>query len=316
MVAEMSKMTEKRLDVGAHRYLIIGGTTKAATTSLFAYISDHPEVCPANFKETRFFLDEDYPLPSAYCFSDGLKKYERFYTHCHNRALLVEATPDYLYSVGTARRLKNSLARAKVFFVLREPSARLRSWYRFSRQCGLLPAKMDFDEYVRMQRNTSPATAPQHLRTLAQGRYSRYISEYFELFGRNRVHVAFYEELADDPVSTMRDICTFSGISPSFYDKYDFRIYNYTRQMRNPALHRLYMMSRYSLRKLTHDKPRLHRALRNARLFFDYLYLGINEKSRCKEDTEISSETLSFLCDYYGGEAEALEKILGRTPPW
>ena len=44
------------------RYLIIGGTTKAGTTSLHAYLSDHPQVCASSIKETRFFLDRDYPL--------------------------------------------------------------------------------------------------------------------------------------------------------------------------------------------------------------------------------------------------------------
>ena len=49
-----------------YRYLIIGGTTKAATTSLFIYLADHPSICAATYKETRFFLSSDYPLPSKY----------------------------------------------------------------------------------------------------------------------------------------------------------------------------------------------------------------------------------------------------------
>ncbi len=33
--------------------LIIAGVGKAATTSLFAYLSAHPDICPARVKEGR-----------------------------------------------------------------------------------------------------------------------------------------------------------------------------------------------------------------------------------------------------------------------
>ena len=32
-------------NVRDYHYLIVGGTTKAATTSLFTYLADHPAVC-------------------------------------------------------------------------------------------------------------------------------------------------------------------------------------------------------------------------------------------------------------------------------
>lgn len=77
-----------------HRYLIIAGTTKAATTSLFNYLADHPEICASNVKETRFFLDADYPLPAKYRFEDGLDKYELYFVHCSASHIRMEATPD------------------------------------------------------------------------------------------------------------------------------------------------------------------------------------------------------------------------------
>ena len=63
--------------MATHHYIIIGGTTKAATTSLYFYLADHPNVCASNIKETRFFLDADYPLPVKYRLEDGLEKYEK-----------------------------------------------------------------------------------------------------------------------------------------------------------------------------------------------------------------------------------------------
>jgi len=44
------------------RFLIIAGQPKAGTTSLFDWMAQHPEITPSRLKETRFFLDPDYPL--------------------------------------------------------------------------------------------------------------------------------------------------------------------------------------------------------------------------------------------------------------
>lgn len=55
---------DKLSTLANHRFGIIGGGSKAGTTSVFNYLADHPEICAADAKETRFFLDADYPLPS------------------------------------------------------------------------------------------------------------------------------------------------------------------------------------------------------------------------------------------------------------
>ncbi|MEW6715877.1 MAG: hypothetical protein AB1345_00005, partial [Chloroflexota bacterium] len=84
------------------RFLIIAGTTRAGTTSLFKYLSDHPDVCAASVKETGFFLDADYPNPppTKYRAEDGLSRYESYFSSCPEKPVRLEATPGYLYSPG------------------------------------------------------------------------------------------------------------------------------------------------------------------------------------------------------------------------
>jgi len=60
-------------------FLIIGGTSKAGTTSLYTYLADHPQICPSALKETRFFLDSDYPLPVSRCFNENWMAMKRFF---------------------------------------------------------------------------------------------------------------------------------------------------------------------------------------------------------------------------------------------
>ena len=296
-------------------HLFIAGTTKAATTSLFAYLADHPDVCAANIKETRFFLDADYPLPAKYRYEDGLENYEQFFNHCAQRRVRVEATPDYLYSPGTPQRLYDSGLSLKLIFSLREPVSRLKSWYKFSRQIGAMPQDLSFEEYVRGQTRDGDGSKPQYLRALEQGRYSAYLEPYLKLFGSSSVHIVFYEQLSGDPFSVVDDICEVAGIDPDFYRDYRFDTFNKTQNVRSPALDRFYRGFRFALRRKIHNRPRLNASLRRVHLaVLQPLLSSINIRPR--EEFVVSAETSSFLTSYYKEEYENLELLLGRALPW
>jgi hypothetical protein len=302
------------MNVKEYKYLIIGGTTKAATTSLFYYLAEHPEVCAANYKEVRLFLSKDYPLPSKFRFEDGLEKYANFFNHCDDDKLRMEATPDYLHSQGTPLKIRESLPNSKLIFILREPISRLMSWHRFSQQYGLMPKKTSFDEYVELQRRKGETMSGQHLLIMEQGRYSVFLKPYYEHFGRDRIHVVFYEDLAESPEAVLRDVSIFTEIDPDFYANYDFKVHNRTLAMRFPALHKLYWTIRFRVRQHTHDKPAIHGVIRRARLIFEPIYLYFNSRSLNK--TGISESTRQMLEDYYRGEVQALEELTGKKVPW
>ena len=297
------------------RYLIIGGTTKAATTSLFFYLKEHPQVCAANWKEVRFFLDDEYPLKSKYRLSDGLEKYADFYAHCSDNKLRVEATPDYLYSVGTPCKIKESLPRAKLLFILREPVSRLISWYKFAKQNDDIASDVSFDEYVRqLAREEGQEGRPQHMLALEQGCYTRCLKSYFEVFNRERLRVAFYEEFQRGPATVLEDICLFASIAPGFYKDFDFKVYNKTETMRHPLVHKVYIGLRFHVRKFTHDKPLVHGSLSLLRQLCEPFYLKLN--TRADEHTTVSPSTVRFLKDYYAEEVGSLQRLLDRKVPW
>ena len=128
----IERTTEK--SIADYRYLIVGGTTKAATTSLFTYLADHPAICAATYKETRFFLSSDYPLPSKYRYKGDVEEYDLLFSNADTTQLRMESTPDYLYCEQARERIATSLPAAKLVFSLREPISRLVSWYRFAKR--------------------------------------------------------------------------------------------------------------------------------------------------------------------------------------
>ena len=302
-------------NVGDYNYLIVGGTTKAATTSLFAYLTDHPAICAATYKETRFFLSNDYPLPSKYRYK--AEEYTALFPNCDETQLRMESTPDYIYCEKARERIAEFLPHAKLVFSLREPISRLISWYRFAKQIGKLPETLSFDAYVELlftALERDGGKEEQYLQTLRQGCYTIYLERYFNQFGSKRIHVLFYEELAAQPAKVMTDLCDFAGIDPSFYSNYTFKVTNRTEKMRNSGLHRKYRDFRFRLRQWTHDKPIIHNPLRTIRRTIEPLYLRLN--TQVDEKIQMSEETRHRLVNYYQCDIEALSELIGKPLPW
>ena len=320
----IEKKTDTEKSVSDYQYLIVGGTTKAATTSLFAYLAAHPTICAASFKETRFFLDSDYPLPSKYRFKGDVEEYSQLFTHCEEKQIKLESTPDYLYCPSALERISAFLPNAKLVFSLREPISRLVSWYRFAVQIGRLPKSLNFDDYaedllaeteqVKVDRDTNHAGLPQYMQALQQGCYSSYLKRYYDIIGEHRIYILFFEELAENPLNVLIDICQFAEIDPDFYSDYTFKVTNRTETMRHSGLHNRYRTLRFKVRKWTHNKPIIHKPLRAMRKVVEPLYLNLN--TRTAEAVSISDKTRSKLIAYFKPDVDVLSKLIGKKPPW
>lgn len=304
-----------------YKFLIIGGTSKAGTTAVFNYLSNHPQIC-SFIKETRFFLDSDYPLPSDKRYDkNGSDAYLSFFngggSQRHENWRL-EATPDYLHSPKTPFAIRNALQNVRFIFILREPVSRLVSWYRFGKSINEIPAHMTFDRYVQVQNENDgrPAAGYRHPAFLAlqQGRFSAYLRPFLELFGRSSLHILFYEELQRDPLSLLITICKSVGIDETYFYNYQFNVVNKSVQVRSPRLHRAYFEAKESLRRLVQDAPKTRWLLRQARRGVDRTYSKLNITK--SEKVAMSSTTTQFLCSYYGGEASRLRAMLGTEVPW
>jgi len=298
-------------------YLIVGGTTKAATTSLFAYLSDHPQICGSTLKETRYFLDPSYPLPIPRSYADeGKEGYERYFRACRAKPVRVEATPDYLYSRRTPKLLRRYLPDVRCVFVLRDPVDRLISWYRFARQNGQISRSVSLEEYVRRQLNAElPRTDALSWRTLKQGRYAKYLRNYLDVLGEDAVWVAFFEQVIENPAQVLRRIARFAGAEPSFFDEYTFDVHNETRSVKSPFVHSLYRRILRAVRYRVHDWPQVHEGFRRLRSWVDSLYVALNET---EEDNSIRMmpELRTRLRRYYAEDVADLADMVGRRPPW
>lgn len=307
----------KEINVRDYRYLIIGGTSRAATTSMFFYLSDHPQVCSANIKETRFFLDPDYPFRRKHRFEEGLEKYDEFFSHCLPHCKLrVDATPDYLYSRNAPSRIRSSLPFVKILFILRDPVSRMISWYRYAKQMGQLPQTMTFEAYVQEQIDAVGKRVNRfpYMKALEQGRYSVYLRPYFEHFNPEDLCIVWFEDVCKKPKQTIQKICSFAGIDPAFYEDYNFKVFNQAHPIRNTTIHYIYWNLSDRLRYHVNNRTLIRKILKSLRLAIEPWYLKLN--ARPKEELIIMPQNKLFLIDYYRDEAKRLENLIGESPPW
>lgn len=129
---------------------IIIGAQKGGTTSLYEYLSQHPDIARALRKEIRFF-DEQY--------NKGLAWYRSFFptfAKCHHhlratgqRLQTGEATPEYLFDPLVPERMRGVLPGVKLIVMLRDPVSRAYSHYQHVLRRGREP--LSFDESVKQE---------------------------------------------------------------------------------------------------------------------------------------------------------------------
>ena len=301
-------MDDVKFPLQYYRYLIIAGTTKAGTTSLFNWLAEHPEVSASFRKETNFFLDKEWENPSVYRYEDGIEKYGANYRYSSAEKLYIEASPEYLYSPGTPVKIINSLPKAKILFILRDPFSRLISWYKFAKQIGIISPNLTFENFIIQQ---SQNTGSIKSNILEQGLYSKYLVRYFEIFDSNRVKVIFFEELSANPFEVMKDICKFCEIDLEFYNNFQFEVFNKSERMRFVKIHQIYIAIR---KNLSLNMPLMYIRLKKIWDYFKPLYIWLN--SIKDHELIISKHARLNIFDYYAHEINNLESLLKRPIPW
>ena len=302
------------MNESAKRYLIIGGAPKSATTSLFRYLSDHPEVCPANRKETYFFARKfDY---GGICNTgESAQDFNEYFSHCPATASLrVEATPYTLYSEHAAGKIATLLPGAGILFILRDPVERLISDYYFHMQREHPAARDSFKEFLASQRRMKSGVP----NLIELGCYLQYLRPFFDAFERNRVLILFFEEFKRDPFAEMRMLCATLRLDANFYSNYSFETYNKTLFIRNPWLNKASLqVENYVARaraRLIHY-PQVYTWFEKLLTYGKASYQRLNTRDPHPKPA-IDPAVREELIHYYHPYNQSLSKVLGRSLPW
>jgi len=209
-----------RLDAAARALpgALVIGAQKAATSALYHYLCQHPQVVPALCKEVHYF-DRHW--------ARGGRWYRSHFPHQRalesNRALALEATPYYLFHPLCAARIAETLPAARLLVVLRDPVDRAWSHYRMEVRLGredrAFLAAIGDDERVREEESrlasgAVDASALHRNRSyLHRGRYALQLERYLSRFPRHQLLIVDYRRLVGDTATVLDEVFAFLGLA-------------------------------------------------------------------------------------------------------
>jgi hypothetical protein len=290
--------------------LVMAGPGKAGTTSLFWYLSQHPEICAASVKEIRYFA----PITHGEGELAPLETYAGYFARCGDEPYLMEASPQYFHGgpplIEAIRRL---LTDPRVIIVLRDPVDRLWSVYRSLKVRRTLPATLTFEAYVRACERVRADRAALTLAnrpywTLSGSFYVEHLGAWLEAFGDD-VRVVFFDHLAGDPRAAVRGVCRWLDIDERSAESFSYTVENRTVSNRSRLLHRIALAA--NSEGLLRDRRRLKAPLRRAY----YAINGQGPRERMAPETRRRlSEAFAPANAALGDELRA--RGYGDLPAW
>jgi len=180
---------------------VIVGAPKCGTTSLFHYLSQHPQVYAPSRKEPHYYC---HAFPPGFPPMDEAAYYDLF-QGASEEQLAFEASTNYLYSAAACARMRDELRNARVVITIRNPTDRAYAEYWHYRRHGLEP--LSFEQCI-----DADGERQEWRRYVRRGLYSAHIQRYQEAFGDERVHVLLLDDLQRDARQACADIFAFLSI--------------------------------------------------------------------------------------------------------
>jgi hypothetical protein len=206
-------------------YLLIGAA-KSGTTSLQAWLADHPFVLPATMKEVHYFDYYYYYGEDWYRIHFPAAAARSAFEREHRRPFLTgEASPTYLSHQWAPERIRRALPGARLLVLLRNPVDRAYSQYQMSVREDLedLPFEEALErEAERLAPELRRVRRDRHHRSLPlakhsylhRSHYDDQMERWLALFPRSQFHVARAEDLESSPQETLDGVHAFLELPP------------------------------------------------------------------------------------------------------
>ena len=202
-------------------FLIIGAK-RGGTTSMFNYLSSHPDVAP--------LFPSPQQIKGVHYLDTNFHRGEMWYrSHFpvtgRGRTLVGEASPYYLGHPRAARRAAAVVPDAKLIVLLRHPVDRAYSHYRErSRNRG---EPLSFEEAIEREPERLAGEVDrmladdgyvswehEHHGYLTQSRYDELLPPWLDRFPRERILILRSEDLYRDAAATYGQALEFLGLEP------------------------------------------------------------------------------------------------------
>lgn len=290
-------------------HIIIVGSNRCGTTSLFQYLANHPEISSSYPKMTGFFLPSEYKLSNykiGHRYENGNSEAYLKYFKKHDSKYFLEASPDYLYANKSSEYIldfkQTTDVNLKMIALVRNPSDRFISMFYHLKKLDLLKEETTLSEFLNMQNENQEDLKSS---VLYMGHYHTFLKSYKERFNENEFRVFDYGQLKNDPKLFMKEICGYLELDDNWLNELDFVQHNKGVKSPKTTKQKIYLKARKSILKFTAKMPALQRGLKNiSSPVRKDLFTNRNETSLVHDE-----ELMDKLGKHYSHEADNLQKM-------
>lgn len=283
----------------APNFLLIGAP-KAGTTSIAAYLNEHPDIFISKEKEPFYLISDTVKNISQNdpMFSIIMKKarltwdeYLELFNDT-NKKLRGEATVHYLYHYDTViPNIKDKLGDIPIVIVLRNPVTRAFSNFSYLNNVEL----NDFETSLDLEDERKSRGWNSFWFYKSSGQYCTSVSAFLDNF--TKVYIVTYEDFRADNVGFMQNIYSFLGADSNFIPNIQ-RKHNTTMIPKNKFLHIIYFFkNRYKV--VSKILP-----ISVKKYFKKYAFVVNN--------TKMNNKTKKRLYAFFENDIVCLEKRIGR----
>lgn len=315
------KVRHERFSELALPDFLLVGAAKSATTSLYYYLSQHPDIRMTSIKESWFFsfLNDPPRYVSPGVLSNvvsSVEEYVKLFAGARSEQKLGDASPSYLYTYrDTIRNIRSVypapyLEDLRIIISLRDPVSRTFSQYWTFRRVAQepLPFEAAIEDKVIEQRMRGNWNI--FYDYTGFGRYHDQVKAYLEAFGKDRVLIVLYDDIQKDPVGVCQKIFAFIGVDTGFVPDVRLRYNELAGEPRNKWLLRILTSKNPVKRAIGTGVKRVlacfpeeptRRAVENlVRRVFKF------------ERMEMAAQTRAQLTRTFADDVRRLEALIGR----
>jgi hypothetical protein len=205
-------------------HFIIIGAQKSGTTSLFHYLSQHPQLIRAYKKEIHYF--DGGINPSVDTFEKGPAWYRMHFPlerDVRDDQRVFEASPLYIFNPLAPQRMHDLIPEARLIAVLRDPTDRAISQYFHVKRRGFEPLPI-LEALQAEEERLKPvleakAYNDERYRVFSyksRGVYHEQIKTYLPFFPMSRLLILNSGALFAEPAETLRKVFEFVGVDPDY----------------------------------------------------------------------------------------------------
>lgn len=218
--------------------MFIVGAPRSGTTSMYHYLSEHPEIFMSARKEPHFFgTDLSAPTTNHKLFRKE-NNYLNLFSKSKDEKIIGEASVYYLYSKKAAKNIYKYNPKSKILIMLRSPVEVIESLYKMNYFSGQEKNTTLKQALVAESKRKKGLGFSKRINFLKESfyyqdlvRYCEQVKRYKQIFNDKAIKIIIFDDFKSNPQKTYVETLKFLGVDDGF--KPNFKVHNASSIPRN-----------------------------------------------------------------------------------